>query len=387
MERYYFDHNATTPVSAAVLEDFLAVVRDVHGNASSIHHDGQLAKQKLEMARRLLAGLLGCEPREVVFTSGGTESNNLALLGAMRNAPAGKRHLITTRIEHPAVLKACGQLEREGVSVSYVAVGSDGVVDPVEVRRALRPETAMISVMHVNNETGAVQPVEQISFVAREAGVALHVDGVQAFGKVAVKLNELGADYYALSGHKVNAPKGIGALIVKKGSKVGPLIHGGRQEQGLRAGTENVAGAVALARAAEEIGETLEESGEKIRTLRDLLEQGIVSRVPSAWVNASRAPRAPNTASIGFEGIEGEAMVISLDLKGFSVSSGSACSSGAVEPSHVLLAMGLDAAQARSCLRFSLGRGNTLAQVDALLDAVAESAAHLRRLSPSYSEQ
>lgn len=387
MERYYFDHNATTPVSGAVLEEFVATVRDIHGNASSIHHDGQLAKQRLEMSRRRLAEALGCEAREVVFTSGGTEANNLAILGAMRNAEAGRGHLITTRIEHPSVLRACGQLEREGASVTYLPVGSDGVVDPLDVRRALRPETALISVMHVNSETGAIQPVEQIGYVAREAGVALHVDGVQAFGKIAVKLEELGADLYSMSGHKVYAPKGIGALYVRKGTRLGPILHGGRHEHGLRAGTENVAGAVALGRAAEEMRETLEESTERIRTLRDLLEQGILARVPSAWVNAGRAARVPNTANIGLEGIEGEAMVISLDLKGFSVSSGSACSSGAVEPSHVLMAMGLGAAQARSCLRFSLGRGNTLAQVDALLDAVAESAAHLRRLSPTYSEQ
>ncbi len=387
MERAYFDHNAATPVAPEVLEAFLAAVRDVPGNASSIHHDGQLAKQRLEMARRQLAGLLACEPKELVFTSGGTEADNLALLGVLRNTRAARRHLLTTAIEHPAVLRAAEQLEREGVEVTCVPVGGSGVVDPAAIRSALRPDTALISVMHVNNETGAVQPVEAIAAIAREAGVPLHVDGVQAFGKIPVRMEAIGADLYSISGHKVGAPKGVGALYVKKRTRIGPLTFGGRQEQALRAGTENVAGAVALGRAAVLIEDTLDEHMDRMRTLRDLLEQGIVSRVPGAGVNALGSPRAPNTSSISLDGIEGEAMVISLDLKGYAVSSGSACSSGAVEPSHVLLAMGLAPERARSSLRFSLGRGNTLEQVDGLIDAVAASAAHLRRLSPTYSER
>ncbi len=387
MSRYYFDHNATTPVSQEVLEAFLPAVRDVCGNASSIHYDGQLAKQRLEMARRQLAHTLGCEPKEIVFTSGGTESNNLAILASVRSSAKAARHLITTRIEHPSVLKACEQLEREGVAVTLAPVGSDGVVDPVEIRRAIRPETVLISVMHANNETGAVQPVSRIASIASEAGVPFHVDGVQAFGKLPVRPSTIGADFYSISGHKVSVPKGIGALYVKKGSLAGGLLFGGRQEHGLRAGTENVAGAVGLGRAAVSIDESREEETERIRNLRALLEQGILARVPSVSINSSSAPRLPNTSSISFDGIEGEALVISLDLKGFAVSSGSACSSGAVEPSHVLLAMGLSPERARSSLRFSLGRSNTLEQVDALIDAVADSAAHLRRLSPTYTSR
>jgi len=385
--RCYFDHNATTPVSPAVLEAFLPAVQEVYGNASSIHYQGQIAKQRLEMARRQLAGAAGCDPKEVIFTSGGTESNNLAILGLVRNSGRRNPHVITTRIEHPSVLNTCAQLEREGASVTFTPVGSDGVVDPVEIQRALKPETVLISVMHANNETGAVQPVARIAAMAADAGVAFHVDGVQAFGKLPVRFSALGATSYSLSGHKIGVPKGIGALLVKKGSLVGPLQFGGRQEHGLRAGTENVPGAVALGRAAVAVEEALEEESERIHNLRDLLEQGILARVPWAHVNAASAQRLPNTSNICFEGIEGEAMVISLDLKGFAVSSGSACSSGAVEPSHVLLAMGLGPENARSSVRFSLGRSNALDQVDALIDAVAQSAAHLRRLSPSYSSR
>ncbi len=387
MERAYFDHNAASPVAPEVLEAFLAVLLDAPGNASSIHHDGQLAKQRLEMARRQLAALLHCDPKEIVFTSGGTESDNLALCGVLRSARAAKRHLITTEIEHPAVLRTCAQLEREGVEVTYAPVAGCGVVDPRAIRDALRPETGLISAMHVNNETGAVQPVRAIAEIAREAGVPFHVDGVQAFGKIPVRMDDIGADLYSISGHKAGTPKGAGALFVKKGSRIAPLLFGGRQEHGLRAGTENTAAAVALGRAAVLIEDTLEEQTDRIRNLRDLLEQGILSRVPGCGVNAKTALRAPNTSSIYFDGIEGEAMVISLDLKGCSVSSGSACSSGAVEPSHVLLAMGLAPERARSSLRFSLGRENTLEQVDRLIDAVAASAAHLRRLSPTYSER
>jgi cysteine desulfurase len=387
VERAYFDHNASSPVEPGVLETFVALLRDAPGNASSIHHDGQIAKQRLEMARRQLASLLHCDPKELVFTSGGTESDNLALFGVLRNAPGTRRHLITTAIEHPAVLRACAQLEREGVEVTCVPVSSGGIVDPSSIRAALRPETVLISVMHANNETGAIQPVQAIAEIAHDAGVFFHIDGVQAFGKIPVRMDETAADLYSISGHKAGAPKGIGALFVKKGSPVTPLLFGGRHEHGLRAGTENVPAAAALGRAAALIEETLPVDSVRIRGLRDRLERGILAEVPHCGVNAHTAPRLPNTTSIYFDGIEGEAMVISLDLKGFSVSSGSACSSGAVEPSHVLLAMGLSPERARSSLRFSLGRTNTDGEVDRLIAAVASSAAQLRRLSPTYSER
>lgn len=371
MNRFYFDHNATTPVSARVLEHLVPALADVHGNASSIHHEGQIAKQRLEMARRQTAALLHCDPREVIFTSGGTESNNIAILGL------GTGHVITTAIEHPSVLNPCAHLEREGGSVTYVQPGAD-------VREAIRPDTVLISVMHANNETGSIQPIQQIGRIARESGVPLHVDGVQAAGKIPVDVKALGADLYSVSGHKIYAAKGIGALYVRKGLKLKPLLFGGRHERELRPGTENVPGAIALGYAAAFAGEDLESESTRLNELRDRLEAGILDRVPGTGVNGDRANRLPNTTNIYFDGFEGEAMVISLDLKGFAVSSGSACSSGAVEPSHVLLALGLSKDRAKSSIRFSLGRSNTEEQVDALIEAVAESAAHLRRLSPTY---
>jgi cysteine desulfurase len=282
-------------------------------------------------------------------------------------------------------LNAFAQLQREGVEVTYVRVGSDGIVDPDDVRRALRPDTALISVMHANNEIGTIQPVEEIAAIAREAGIVFHSDGVQAAGKIATDVKALGVDLYALSGHKLYAPKGIGALYVRDGVGVEKLLHGGRHERDRRAGTENVPGAAALGRAAELSQREFHDETQRLESLRDRLERGIIDRVPGTGVNGSSGRRVPNTTNIYFDGVEGEAMVISLDLKGFAVSSGSACSSGAVEPSHVLLALGVGRDRAKSSLRFSLGRSNTADQVDALVGAVVESAAHLRKISPTYS--
>jgi cysteine desulfurase len=380
--RYYFDHNATTPVSREVLEAFTEALKTVPGNASSVHHFGQEAKQLLERSRRRLAALLNAAPGEVVFTSGGTEADNLAVLGALRASP--KRHLITSTIEHPAVLAAARQLEREGVDVTYVPVGGDGLVDPDDVRRALRPDTALVSVMHANNETGVLQPIAEMARIAHAAGALMHSDGVQATGKIAVDVRALGVDLYSVSGHKFYAPKGCGALYARSRVKLAPLQFGGRHERERRPGTENVPGAAALASAADWAGPHLAAESARLAALRDRLERGLLERVPDAAVNGSGGPRVPNTTNIRFDGLEGESMVIALDLRGFAVSTGAACSSGAIEPSHVLIAMGLTAAQAKSSLRFSLGRENTAADVDALIEAVAESAAHLRNLSPVY---
>jgi cysteine desulfurase len=382
--RYYFDHNATTPVSSAVLEVLVPALLEVYGNASSIHQDGQLARQKLEIARRQTAALLHCDPKELVLLSGGTEADNLAILGSVRAHSGARKHVITTAIEHPAVLNPCRELEREGVEVTYVRVGTEGVVDPADIRRALRTETVLISVMHANNELGTIQPVQEISAIAREAGVLMHSDGVQAAGKISVDVKALGVDLYSISGHKFYAPKGVGALYVKNGTALRSIQFGGRHERERRPGTENVPGAIALGFAAEMAANELPDESMRVGALRDRLERGILDRVPSAGVNCGTARRTPNTTDIYFDGLEGEAMVISLDLKGFSVSSGAACSSGAVEPSHVLLAIGLTRERARASLRFSLGRSNIESQVDALIDAVAESAAHLRHLSPTY---
>ncbi len=374
MPHYYFDHNATSPVAPEVLREFTATLADVYGNASSIHHFGQVAKQRLETARRQVASGIGCDAREIVFTSGGTESDNLAIFGIARGSAA---HVITSAIEHPAVLSACAQLEREGVRVTYLRPSPAGLIDPEDVRRAIRSDTVLITVMHGNNEIGTVQDLEAIGELARSAGIVFHSDGVQAAGRIPVGVRGLGVDLYSISGHKFGAPKGIGALYVRKGIELKPMLYGGRHERDRRAGTENVPGAVAMGKAA-----SLASDWTQLSRLRDRLENAILAHVPGATVNGDRANRLPNTSNIGFQGIGGEAMTISLDLRGYAVSSGSACSSGAVEPSHVLLALGQTPEQARSGVRFSLGPANTEAEVDGLIEAVIESAAHLRRLAP-----
>jgi cysteine desulfurase len=363
----------------------VAALLEVPGNASSIHQDGQLAKQRLEMARREVATLLGCEPKELVFTSGGTEADNLAILGSVLAHPATKKHVVTTAIEHPAVLNPCRELERSGVAVTFVRPGPNGVVSPDCVRRAIRPETVLVSVMHANNETGVLQPISEIAEIAHRAGVLMHSDGVQAAGKIPVDVEALGVDLYSISGHKFYASKGIGALYVKTGTRLRSIQFGGKHERERRPGTENVPGAVAMAKAAAIARGTLPLEQGRLETLRDRLETGILAHVPDTGVNGAGTARIPNTTNLYFDGLEGEALVISLDLKGFAVSSGSACSSGAVEPSHVLLAMGLASDRARSSLRFSLGASNHEDQVDALIEAVAQSTAQLRKLSPTYT--
>ena len=381
MQHFYFDHNATTPVAPEVLETVVTCLGQVYGNASSIHHFGQAAKQRLEAARRQVAALIHAGPQEVVFTSGGTEADNLAIFGVVRAAGGRPLHLITSAIEHPAVLAPSAHLEREGVEVTRLPVSAGGVVNPEDVSRALRPETVLVSIMHANNELGTVQPIAEIARVTREAGVLLHVDGVQALGKIPVDVEALGADLYSMSGHKLYAPKGVGALFVRKGTRLAPTAFGGHHERDRRPGTENVPGIAALGAAAELAGRSLPAESERLAALRDRLENAVLSRVSGAGVNGARWNRTPNTSNIYFDGVDGEAMVIALDLRGFAVSTGSACSSGAITPSHVLTAMGLSADRARSSLRFSLGRSNTAEQVDALTDAVVASVIHLRRIS------
>jgi cysteine desulfurase len=361
--RFYFDHNATTPISDQSLAAMVDCLRTAPGNASSIHRYGQDAKQRLEAARRQVAAAVGAKPDQVIFTGGGTEANNLAIFGSLR---PGRRHVITTAVEHPAALAPARETD-----ATVVPVDGQGLVDPDEIRRAIRPDTALISVMSVNNELGTIQPVDEILAIAREHGVPLHTDAVQALGKIPVPA----ADFVTLSAHKIYGPQGVGALIARV--PVRKVTFGGHHERDRRPGTENVAGAAAFGAACAEL-RPMEPF------LRDRLERLILERIPRTRVNGAGAPRVTNTSNILFEGIEGEPLVIGLDLKGFAVSSGSACSSGAVEPSHVLTAIGLSRDDARSCLRFSLGRANTEEQVDALVNALEPVVTRLRKLSPAY---
>jgi cysteine desulfurase len=381
VQHFYFDHNATTPVAPEVMETMVTCLAQVYGNASSIHYFGQGAKQRLELARRQVAALVNASAPEIVFTSGGTEADNLAIFGVTRAAAGPRKHAITCAIEHPAVLSCVKQLQQEGVEVTCLRVGASGIVNPDEVRRALRPETVLVSVMHANNELGTLQPVAELARIAHEAGALLHVDGVQALGKIAVDVQALGVDLYSMSGHKIYAPKGIGALYVRKGTRLAPIAFGGHHERDRRPGTENVPGIAAFGAAAELAGQRLSEDAERLAMLRDHLEAAVLDRIPDSAVNGVRWTRVPNTSNVCFAGIDGEAMVIALDLRGFAVSTGAACSSGALAPSHVLKAIGLSDERARASMRFSLGRGNTREQVDALVDAVAASVRHLRRIS------
>ncbi|MGA9812572.1 MAG: cysteine desulfurase family protein [Terriglobales bacterium] len=383
MRRVYLDNNATTPVLPEVFEAMQAYFGERFGNASSIHHHGQETRAAVERAREAVATLLGCRTSEIVFTGGGTEGDNLAIFGLTRPG----QHVISSTIEHLAVLNSCKHLEASGCEVTYVPVNGMGQVDPDEVRRALRPNTRLITIMMANNETGVVQPVDEIGKVAAEAEVYFHTDAVQAAGKVAIDVKRIGCDLLSISGHKMNAPQGVGALYVRKGTTLRPMLFGGSHERSRRAGTENVPGIVALGRAAELAREAFVRGDlERMSGMRDRLEQTILNEIESTDVNGHGAPRVPNTSSIRFDCIEGEALVIALDLKGLAVSTGAACSSGAIEPSHVLTAMGMSPGQARGSLRFSLGKQNTQDDVEFALSLIAPTVTRLRELSPVYNK-
>jgi cysteine desulfurase len=383
MRRVYFDHNATTPVDPEVLAAMLPYFSAEFGNASSIHFFGQETRGAVERARQSVAALLGAQAGEVIFTGGGTESDNLAILGVIGDARGGEnKHVITTKIEHSAALNSCEALAKRGIDVTFLPVSRDGVLDPAEVRRAIRPETVLITVMHANNEIGTLQPLEEIGRVAAEADVWFHTDAVQSTGKIPVDVNKLGVDLLSLSAHKIYGPKGVGALYVRKGTPLEPVLFGGHHERDRRPGTENVPGIVGLGRAAEIARALLSADSERISRLRDRFEKGVIASVSDARINGVGAARVPNTSNIMFPGIASESLLISLDLKGLACSSGSACSSGAVTPSHVLTALGLDASEARSSLRFSLGRHTTDDDVDFALSVIPGEVTRLRNISP-----
>jgi cysteine desulfurase len=390
MQRVYFDNNATTPVLPEVFEAMRPYFGEHFGNASSIHHHGQETRAAVESSREAVARLLGCRASEIVFTSGGTESDNLAIFGLAR----ARDHIITSTIEHHAILNTAKHLEEKGCEVTFVPVDRHGVVDPDDVKRALRPNTKLVTIMLANNETGVVQLVEEIGKVAAEADVHFHTDAVQAAGKIPIDVNRIGCDLLTISGHKLHAPQGVGALYIRKGSPLEPMVYGGRHERSRRAGTENVPGIVGLGKAAELASAGLERGDDqKMALMRDRLERelltiestglnGVNTHPSEAWVGHPR--RVPNTTNVYFDGIDGEALVIALDLKGLAVSTGAACSSGAIEPSHVLTAMGLRPGRARASIRFSLGKQNTAGEVEFALHLVPETVGRLRELSPVY---
>ena len=381
MRRVYLDNNATTPVLPEVLEAMRPYFGEHFGNASSIHHHGQETRAAVERARESVAALLGCRAAEVVFTSGGTEADNLAVFGLVRPGD----HIITSTIEHHAVLNACKHLAAKGCEITYVPVDRRGLVDAADVKRAIRPNTKLITIMFANNETGVVQPVAEIGKIAAEADIYFHSDAVQAAGKIAIDVNQIGCDLLTISGHKLHAPQGVGALYVRKGTQLEPMLYGGSHERSRRAGTENVPGIVGLGKAAELARAGFERGDDlKMAAARDHLEREL-REIEATGLNGEGAPRVPNTTNIYFDGIEGEALVIALDLKGLAVSTGAACSSGAIEPSHVLTAMGLRPDRAKASIRFSLGKQNIAEEVDFALGLIPETVGRLRELSPVWA--
>jgi cysteine desulfurase len=383
VRRVYMDANATTPLLPEVLEAMRPYFLEQFGNASSIHLRGQQARAAVERARSSVAALLNCRPAEIIFTSGGTEGDNLALFGLVK---AGE-HLITTAVEHHAVLHAAERLQERGAKVSFLPVDHQGMVDPDDVRKALRPETKLISVMTANNETGVLQPVAEIGRIAAEADVYFHTDAVQAAGKMSLDVRAIGCDLLTISGHKIHAPQGVGALFVRRGTPLEAQFVGGAHERQRRAGTENVPGIVGLGKAAEFASRALQEGvPERVRAMRDRLEEELLQRVDEAGVHGGNAPRVSNTSNLWFDHLEGEALVIALDLKGLAVSGGAACASGSTEPSHVLLAMGVSLERARASMRVSLQKQTTDEEIDYALELIPAEVSRLRNLSPVYGK-
>ena len=387
-QRVYLDYNATTPVEPEVLDAMLPYFSGDYGNAASIHTTGQKARSAVETAREQVAALIGAQPQEIVFTSGGTESDNHAIFGVFDPADYSGKNLICSVIEHEAVLNTCQSLASRGVNVPYLLVDRDGRVDPEDLRNLLdaRPSTVLLTVMHANNELGTVQPLRELGELAMEADIYFHTDAVQSAGKLPIDVNALQVDLLSLSGHKIYGPKGVGALYVRSGTTLRQFFYGGHHQRGFRPGTENVAGIVGLGKAAELAQKSLPTDALRVSSLRDDLERSLLQRVPDSRVNASTARRTPNTTNILFPGVDGEALLIALDLKGISCSTGSACSAGAIEPSHVLNAIGLSTEEARSSLRFSLGRHTTREEIDFALTVIPETVGRLREISPNYGK-
>jgi cysteine desulfurase len=380
--RVYFDYNATTPLAPEVADAVARASREIFGNASSVHHFGQQAKAAIDETRSAVAALLHADPSEIVFTSGGTEADNFAIRGAAEAAEvSGRRHLIASAIEHEAVLNTLKALSRRGWRTTLLPVDQSGIVSPSSLREAMTGDTALVSVMHANNEIGTIQPIAELAAVAHERGALMHTDAVQSAGKIPVDVGELGVDLLSLSAHKFNGPKGAGALWIKRGTRMQPILTGGKHERNRRAGTENVPAIVGMGVAAQLAAGKLTGEALRIARLRDRLEDGILAAVPGTAVNGARPKRVPNTSNISFDRVEAESLLIALDLEGIAVSTGSACSSGTLEPSHVLRAMGFPAHRTQNSLRFSLGMLSTEEEVDRVVEVIPRLVAKLRGLT------
>ena len=387
MRRIYLDYNATTPLHPGVLEAVLPYYKSVFGNASTIYSFGQEARKAIDDAREALACLIGAEPEEIVFTSGGTEADNFALKGVASALKGKGGHIITSSIEHHAVLFACKYLEKMGKKITYLPVDRYGWLDPDRVKEAITNKTVLISITHANNEIGTIEPIAEIGKIARECGVYFHTDAVQTVGKIPIDVNELGMDLLSLSAHKFYGPKGVGALYIRKGTKIHPLIHGGEQERKRRAGTENVPGIVGLGEASKIAGKEMKQEYSHVKKLRDELENKIKDNIDYIRFNGHPTERLSNTSNVSFEFIEGESLVLNLDLKGVAASTGSACASGSLEPSHVLSAIGVPPAIAQGSIRFSLGRENKEEDIDYTVENLVEIVGRLREMSPLFPEK
>lgn len=386
MRTIYVDNNATTRVDPEVLREMLPYFSEYYGNPSSMHHFGGQVMEAVNRAREKVAHLIGADPSEILFTSCGTESDNTAILAAIQSYPE-KRHLVTTRVEHPAVLNLCKHLMKQGCRVTELPVNREGLLDLDQLRDAVTPYTAVVSVMFANNETGVIFPVNEIAGIVKEKGSVFHCDAVQAAGKIPMDMSRNQIDLLSISGHKLHAPKGVGALYIRRGTRFRPFLIGGHQEHGRRGGTENIPSIIGLGKACELAGEHLIEENTKVRALRDRLEKGLLEKVPRTWLNGHPALRLPNTTNLSFEYIEGEAILLLMSKEGIAASSGSACTSGSLEPSHVLRAMGVPFTGTHGSIRFSLSRFNTDEDIDVILEKVPAIIARLRELSPYWKRQ
>ncbi len=385
MKRIYLDHNSTTPLHPEVLEAMLPYYKEAFGNPSTIYSFGQETRKATDEAREKVANLIGASPEEIIFTSGGTEADNLALKGVAAALEKKGKHIITSSIEHHAVLSALEYLEKRGYKVSFLPVDKHGWLHPGQVEEAITSQTTLISVMHANNEVGTIEPISEIGEIARKAGIYFHTDAIQTIGKIKVNVDDLKVDLLSLSAHKFYGPKGVGALYVRKGTRIHPLLHGGYQERRRRAGTENVAGIVGLAKAAEIASKEMVQQSRRESNLRDRLEKMIKENINHCRLNGRPTRRLPNTLNVSFEFIEGESLILNLDLKGIAASTGSACTSGSLEPSHVLIAMGVPPEIAQGSIRFSLGRDNRKEDIDYTVKNLVEIVGRLREMSPLFA--